>query len=263
MTAEALLGQLGGQQVAGFFCVLARISPLFVFAPLFSSKLLPVRARGTVAVALAIGMSPLALRQAGQLPLDALGLGAVIAKELLVGLAFAYAVGAVLAALQTAGSLLDMSIGFSFGALLDPISGNQNSVMTQVYGLIGTVVFLAVGGDAWVLRGLARTYDAVGLADFPSVTSLVGGAVAVFTDVFAAALEVAGPVVLALVITDTAFGVVSRVVPQLNVFSVGFAVKVLAGLALVALSMPFVANWIGADVQDRVGDAVRMIRPGG
>ena len=262
MSPEALLGQLGSQQVAGFFCVLARISPLFVFAPLFSSKLLPGRVRGTVAVALAIGMSPLALRQAGAIPLDVLGLGSIIAKELLVGLAFAYAVGAVLAAVQTAGSLLDMSIGFSFGSLLDPISGNQNSIMTQLYGLIGTVVFLAVGGDAWVLRGLARTYDAVGLVDFPSISALVGGAVMVFANVFGAALEVAGPVILALVITDSAFGVVSRVVPQLNVYSVGFAVKVLVGLGLVLLSMPYVANWIGGDIQDRVADALRMIRVG-
>ncbi len=47
--------QFGEQQVAGFFLVLARLSPLFVLAPLFSSQLLPARVRGIVAVALTIG----------------------------------------------------------------------------------------------------------------------------------------------------------------------------------------------------------------
>ena len=98
MSPDQLVPGLGAQQIAGFFCVLARISPLFVFAPLFSSKLLPVRARGAVAVGLAVGMAPLALREAGELPLDPLGLGALITKELLVGLAWRGMSGAPLTA---------------------------------------------------------------------------------------------------------------------------------------------------------------------
>ena len=58
----ALLRQIGEQHVASFFLVLARVGPLFVVAPLFSSKMLPLRARGVAAVALAVGLSPIALK---------------------------------------------------------------------------------------------------------------------------------------------------------------------------------------------------------
>ena len=61
----------------------------------------------------------------------------------------------------------------------------------------------------------------------------MGGAEHVFSTVFASALEIAAPVLIALLITDAAFGVVSRVVPQLNVFAVGFPAKVAVALLIV------------------------------
>ena len=65
-----------------------------------------------------------------------------------------------------------------------------------------------------------------------------------FGTIFTAALEVAAPVLIALLITDVAFGVVSRVVPQMNIFAVGFPTKVAVAMLVVAAALPFTANWI-------------------
>ena len=86
--------------------------------------------------------------------------------------------------------------------------------------MIGLMVFIAIGGDAWVIKGLAKTYDVVGLLQYPSIDHVVAGATQSFVRVFASALEVAGPVLLALILTDAAFGMVTRVVPTLNAFQV-------------------------------------------
>jgi flagellar biosynthetic protein FliR len=75
-----------------------------------------------------------------------------------------------------------------------------------------------------------------------------------------AAIEVAGPVMLALILTDAAFGVVSRVVPQLNVFAVGFPAKIVVGLLLIGATLPFVAGWISGELQQDVGAALNAIR---
>ncbi len=238
-----LPGLLEPGQVAAFFLVLARVSPLFIFAPLFSSRSVSPRVRSVVAVALAIGLSPVVA--AGQdIPLDAVGLAGLIAKELLVGAGFAFAVGAIFTAIQVAGTLLDTLIGFSYGGLIDPVTGNQSAVLGQAYAMVGLLVFIAIGGDAWVIEGLARTYTTVGLAELPSIGDTVGMAVGAFTQIFAGALQVAAPVLLALILTDAAFGVVTRVVPQLNVFAVGFPAKVLVGLLVVGASLPFLAEWL-------------------
>jgi flagellar biosynthetic protein FliR len=256
---QVLLDQFGTQHVAAFFLVLARVSPLFVLAPLFSAKQLPVRVRGIVAVGLAIGLSPVV--SAGKdIPTDVAMLGELMAKELLVGLAFAFALGALFAAVQVAGSFLDTMIGFSYGGLIDPITGNQSAVISQLYGLIGVLIFIAIDGDAWVIRGLARTYEVVGVTQYPQLQALVQGALAAFTQVFVSAIEIAGPVVLALTLTDAAFGVVSRVVPQLNVFAVGFPAKVTVGLVLMGVALPFTAGWLADELQRDVAAALQTLR---
>jgi flagellar biosynthetic protein FliR len=261
MTVNELIARFGEQHVAAFILVLARVSPLFVLAPLFSSKLVPARVRGIVAVALAIGIAPV-VSQGVALPLGVYDLFWLVLKEMLVGATFAFAIGALFAALSTAGSFLDTSIGFSYGSLVDPLTGTQSSVLAQAYALVGTLVFIAIGGDGWVVQGLARTYDLVGLEQAPELGRLISSADSVFGAIFTSALEVAGPVMLALILTDAAFGVVSRVVPQLNVFAVGFPAKVVVGLLLVAATLPFVANWISGELQQDVGAALQAIRVG-
>jgi flagellar biosynthesis protein FliR len=259
VNANALLQQFSEQQVAGFILVLARISPLFLVAPMFSSKMVPSRVKGIAAVGLAVGMAPLATK--GQhVPLDVMSLVALIAKEFLVGLAFAYALSVLFAAVSAAGSLADTFIGFSFGALVDPVTGNNASVLSQAYSLVGIAVFIAINGDTWVIQGLNHTYDLVPLTGTPALGSMVAGVQHAFAGIFVAAVELAAPVMLAVIITDAAFGAVARVVPQLNVFAVGFPAKVTVGLLIIGVSLPFAAGWISDQLQDSVSAALQSLR---
>jgi flagellar biosynthetic protein FliR len=189
-----------------------------------------------------------------------MGLGALAVKELLVGLAFSFAIAALFAAVTAAGSLADTLIGFSFGALVDPITGNNASVLSQAYSLVGVAIFIAIGGDGWVIQGLNHTYDLVPLVDYPALGSMVAGVQHAFVGIFVAAVELAAPVLLAVIITDAAFGVVARVVPQLNVFQVGFPAKVTIGLLVIGVSLPFAAGWISDELQRSVGAALQSLR---
>jgi flagellar biosynthetic protein FliR len=250
-----LLSQLAGNELAGFILVLARVTPLFVLAPPFSSPMIPVRVRVVLAVGLSIGLAPLALH--GQhVPADPLALAGLVVEGLLVGFGFAFSFAVLFAAVETAGALADLGAGFSYGSVVDPVNGNQGGALGHVYSRVGIAVFLIIGGEAWVLRGLARTFALVPLTSAPRLTGLVAGAEQVFATVFASALEVAAPVLIALLITDVAFGVVSRVVPQLNVFALGFPAKVVVALALVGASLPFVAGWISGQMSSSVGAAL-------
>jgi flagellar biosynthetic protein FliR len=254
-----LLEQFTEQHLVAFILTLARIAPLFLIAPLFSSKMIPARARGVAAVAIAIGFSPLAGKDA-KISTDVMSIGGLIFKEILVGVAFALIIQCVFASVAAAGSLLDTSIGFSFGSLLDPINNQQAGVLTQVYSLVGVMVFVVIGGDAWVIRGLAETYHEVPLDATPKLGALTGGVQHAFSHILLAAIEVAAPVLLAVIVTDAAFGVVSRVMPQLNVFAVGFPAKILVGFLLIGTSLPFVATWIGNQLTESVGAALRTLQ---
>jgi flagellar biosynthetic protein FliR len=254
-----MLEQFSEHHLVAFMLTLGRIAPLFVIAPLFSSKMIPPRARGVAAVAIAIGFSPMAAKEAKISP-DAVTLGGLMLKEILVGIAFAFIIQCLFASVSAAGSLIDMQIGFSFGSMIDPVNNQQSGVMAQVYSLIGVMIFVVIGGDAWVIRGLAETYDVVPLDGSPKIGALTAGVHTAFAHILVAAIEVAAPVLLAVIITDVAFGVVSRVMPQLNVFAVGFPAKILIGFLLIGASLPFVANWIGDQLTQSVGAALKTLQ---
>ncbi|HEY5194146.1 MAG TPA: flagellar biosynthetic protein FliR [Solirubrobacteraceae bacterium] len=250
-----LLRELAGNQLAGFILVLARVTPLFILAPLFSSSLIPPRVRGIIAVGISIGLTPIAL-QGQHVPSEPLVLAGLVVEGLLVGFGFAFTLSILMAAIESAGAIIDVVSGFSYGELINPMNGQSGAVISRFYSLVGTLIFLVINGDAWTLRGLGRTFEIVPLTKGPQLTSLVGGAEQIFSGVFASALEIAGPVLVALLITDVAFGVVSRVVPQLNVFAVGFPVKVAVALLVVGASLPFMANWISEQMSVSVGAAL-------
>jgi flagellar biosynthetic protein FliR len=257
-TLSTLVNSIGGANVTGFFLVLARISPLFVLAPLFSSKMLPAKAKTVVAVGLAIGLTPLAVH-GRQIPTDPLAVTGLVVEQILVGLAFAFAVGAVLNAVEAAGALVDTISGFSFGALVDPVNGNPGGTMTNLYSLVGLAMFIAIGGDAWVLRGMAKTFTLVPITGGAAIANLTAGVEQAFGSIFVAAVEVAAPVLLAMMVTDIAFGMVTRVVPQLNVFAVGFALKIGVALLIVGASLPFISNFMSNQLSTAVLGALHTI----
>jgi flagellar biosynthesis protein FliR len=254
-----LLSALAGGELAGFILVLARVAPLFLVAPLFSSSLLPPRVRGIAAVAISIGLAPVALH--GQhIPGNVFELGELAVEGLLVGLGFSFGIAVVMAAVESAASFVDSLSGFTFGSMIDPMSGREEGgPFSALYSIVGTLIFLVIGGDAWLLRGIAKTFQLVPLTSGPQIDSLVGGAEQTFVTVFTSAVEIVGPVLLALLVTDVAFGIVSRVVPQLNVFAVGFPTKIAVAVLLVLATLPFVAGWISDQLSSSVGAALSAL----
>ena len=245
------LPQIASAQIVGFMLVMARIGPLFMLAPVFSSRMIPGRVRAMVAMAIALVLAPVA-NHGQHLPTDSLAVTPLFVKEVTVGLAFALAVGVLASAVQAAGSLLDTLVGFSFGALIDPFDNSPAAILGQLYSIFATMIFLLTGGDHIMIMGLAKSYDIVPLGKVPAVSHLAALATTDLTSVLVVGLEIAAPVMIALLLADIAFALVSRAVPQMNVFAVGLPAKVLIGFATVAASLPFLATHLQDQLQEFV-----------
>ena len=256
-----VLAQLDRNTIVGFILVLARVSPLFLLAPPFNSTMVPPRARLIIAVGISIGIAPLALH--GQaIPSDAMKIAGLALKEIVIGLGFAFSIACLFAAVDAAGSMIDTQIGMNFGSLINPVDNTQSGSISQLYSMVGVLVFITIDGEAWVIRGLSRTYELVPMLATPSISKLTQAAASAFEGIFTAALEIAGPVLLALILTDVAFGVVSRVVPQLNIFAVGFPMKMIVGLLVVAAALPFMSGWFVDQLQRSVESGLSGIGVG-
>ncbi len=251
MNVNQVVGELDRNTLVGFILVLARVSPMFLLAPPFNSTMVPMRARVIIAVAISIGLAPLALH-GQQIPSDAMKITELALKEIVIGLGFALVIACLFAAVDMAGSMIDTQMGFNFGSLINPVDNTQSGSISQLYSMVGILVFIAIDGETWVIRGLARTYELVPMLSMPSLTKLTEAVATAFAAIAGAALEVAAPVLLALILTDVAFGVVSRVVPQMNIFAVGFPAKIIVGLLVVAAALPFMSGWFYDQMQRSV-----------
>jgi flagellar biosynthetic protein FliR len=254
-----MLSQALNHYGVAFVLVLARVTGIFLFAPIFSSKMIPMQIKGLAIVAISVAITPAVNPEKG-LTGDAAMIVELMMKEVLVGLAFALALGAVMAAVSTAGSLLDTIVGFSFGALLDPITNVQAGVFGQFYSIFATMVFLTTGGDQLVLLGLGRTYDLIPLGAMPSMQNLAALATVGLAHIFIIGVEIAAPVMIALMLTDVAFALVSRAVPQMNVFQVGLPAKALVAFMTVGASLPFLSNRLEGLLQGSVMQALMAMK---
>jgi flagellar biosynthetic protein FliR len=258
-TLATLIQGIAPVHVYAFFLVLARITPLFLVAPGFSSQMLVPRVRTVIAVAISIGLTGIA--EHGQtLPTDVLPLFGLLVENFLVGFALAFTISCVFASVQAAGVFADSFAGFSIGQTIDPVNGNPGGALTNLYSVFGLVIFLVIGGDAWTLRGVSATMTAVPIGAAVSLKPLAYQAESAFASVFVGALEIAAPLMLALIVSDIAFGMLAKVVPQLNVFSVGLPLKVTVALLVVAASLPFLGSWMSGQLETSVSAALHTLK---
>lgn len=254
------LPEIAGSSVVEFLLVLGRVGGLFVFAPLFSARMLPRTVKLSSAAALSLALMPLA---SGGEPVRAgvLEAAGLMLKEMAVGLALAFAIGALAAAVQAAAGLLDAMIGFSLAAIVDPITNLQNAVLGQFYAAFTVMIMIVTGGDHFVIEGFAASYRLVPLGEFPGLETLAGIAMQGFATVFVMGLEIVAPVLLALVIVDAAFALVARAAPQMNVLIVGLPAKIAAGFVVLGASLPFVATHLDTELEQAVRAALEGLVP--
>ncbi len=235
----ANLPQFAGTQAVGFVLVLCRLGGLFVLAPIFSGRMIPVQAKLIIAGTIAFTMQPVVASK--NVP-TGLAVAPVMVKEVIVGLAFALGLGVIGAAVQFAASLLDTMIGFSYASLIDPINQSPSAILGQLYSLFSVLVFLMIGGDRLMIMGISKSYELIPIGQIPSFERLGLLATTGLGQIGLIGLEIGAPVIIALLLVDVAMGLVARTVPQMNVFVVALPGKILVGFAAIGASLAFVAG---------------------
>jgi flagellar biosynthetic protein FliR len=242
-------------QVIGFMLVVARLSGLFLIAPVFSSRLLPARIKVMALAVIAAAMTPVLMSSEPPIPKDVFGLVLAIGVETVIGFAIGFSVAIVFSAVQVGASFIDTSIGFSMANIVDPLNNAQASVLGSFYTLVATLTFLSVGGLDWMLAGFKRSYEVLPLAGTPDVPAMMDNLFGSFGQLFAMAFQIAAPVLVTLLLVDVVLGIVARVVPQMNVFFVGIPLKIGVGLVAIIITLPTFTTFLEERVSDVIAGA--------
>lgn len=226
--------------IAAFFFPLARTLTLLAAAPPFNNAGLNLRVRLTLGLAIAIAIVPALPPMPNVEPASAIGL-LILAQQMIIGFAMGFALRLVFSAIDLAGSMISTQMGLGFATAYDPQTASQTPVVSELIGMLAVLMFLAINGHLMVIATLVQSFTVlpVGLSVVSGASWLniaqAGGVV------FTSGVMLSLPVVVALLITNVALGVLGRVAPQLNLIVIGFPVTILLGFVALYVGMSHLA----------------------
>lgn len=224
-----------------FLLVTLRITGLLTTAPVFQSRSLPSLVRMGLVFALSLVLTPVIPGTVEVSSLPVLGLLAL--QELLAGMVMGFMVNMAFSAVQVAGQLIDVPMGFGMVNVLDPQTGIRMPVIGQLQQIIALWIFLLVDGHHLLLRALIESYQFLPVGGTPFFLRGTALVIRGFSSMFLLGFTIALPIVGVLFLTSIGLGILVRLIPQVNVFMVGYPLKILIGFILLWLSMAVFCRW--------------------
>lgn len=262
MNVVADLLASGQDRIAMLVLALARVGGLFIMAPFFGARTAPIRVRAAVAFFVTIAMLPILGATSPALTADA-GVAVVLgmmAFEVMIGFVIGVVAQFTFGAVQMAGQLAGIQMGLGMASLIDPQSQDHVTSLAQWQNLLALLIFLSIDGHHMLIRAVADSFRVLPLGGgiphaggFGIVFELAGG-------LFVVALRVAAPVLVLLLMVNAAMGVLAKLIPQLNVFIVGFPLNVAAGLFVLAASQPFTVRLLETSFGELQGSLAHLVR---
>jgi flagellar biosynthetic protein FliR len=241
----------------GWSLVVTRLAGMVVIAPLVSSMMIPMRVRALVCILLAAAAYPMLTRaQVGGVSVstDLYALIPLMLAELLVGFIIGAIAAVPLLMMEMAGVIAGTTMGLGLARVYDPTQDAEVDLLGQFFFFIAMAIFLSVGGLESLFRGLLDTFHRVpagattaALAGAASGTELFTGVVASGMDI---ALRVSAPVIAIVFLVIIMMGVLGKTMPAMNVLTIGFAIKALLGVFMIALGLYAIREPIAQAIQN-------------
>lgn len=214
-----------------------RIGAMLMAMPVIGTRLVTVRVRVAAAMLITFLVMPLLPVMPAVEPLSLAGLS-VSVQQVLIGLAMGFTLQLVMSALTIAGEAIAMSMGLGFASMVDPQNGVNVPVLSQFFLILGTLLFLALGGHLMIIQLVVNSFQTLPVAETGLQREGFMILVSFASQMFIGAVWVALPALISILVITLAMGIMTRAAPQLNIFSVGFPVTMLMGFIILMLIMP-------------------------
>jgi flagellar biosynthesis protein FliR len=245
-TAELIAVMLGA----------ARAGAWMMLCPPFNSRLIPGPVKALLSVGLTLPMAP--YLKASIPSIETSAIIASAALQVFIGAALGFITLMLFAAVQAAGDLLDVFGGFTLAMAYDPLSQSQSSIFGRFYNLVAVTLLFASDGHQLILRGFLQTFRTLPLNASFSMGTLSDLLIRGVGEMFLAAVQIAGPLIAVLFLTDVAFGLLNRVAPALNAFQLGFPAKIFLVLTLSGTAVAILPRIVGDIVKQAVAAVIQL-----
>lgn len=218
------------QEFGRFFLILLRVSVILFMFPFFNSRVIPPLIKSGLALIITIILFPVINSTGNELPGTPLGMGLMVTSELIIGMILGLLIQTVFEGIRMMGHVVGFQTGFAIVNIMDPQSGNQISILSNMAYFVAIVLFLVLNGHHIVLHAVKESFDIINVGALSLDKRILHEVIKAFGDMFVIALKIGAPAIVVLLFTKVAFGLVTKLIPQMNIMIVAMPVQIVIGL---------------------------------
>lgn len=247
-----------------FSLILMRMTGAIVFNPIFGRSNVPARMKAGLILFLSLLLYSGFGGELGRQPVGILDYGVMLIKELFVGFVLGFSMELAVMILRYASAIMDFSMGLSMAQVYDPQYNGQVTVTSGVYYGFFVLLFFATNCHLRVIQIFFQSADVLPFGMVTLNTELPQAILVVFRENIAIGLQYAFPLIAIELVTEAAVGILMRMIPQINVFSVNFQIKIIVGLLTLLMLFSPMSDKIYYMMDDMLAfmeDALLLLAP--
>jgi len=226
--------------------VVLRLGGLFIYAPVLSMTTIPARVKGMLVVVAGVGAYLVLAGRGVAFPRvaydDPWAMVPLGAAEIAIGGVIGFVASMPIFAMRAGGLVMGQQMGLGFARFYTPAAGEESDVLEQIMTFLATVLFLALGGLDAMFLCVLRSFEHVTAGGFVAGDAGADLVVGVLLAATEFGLRIAMPLLGVVFLETVAMGFVSKTVPQLNVLSLGFPIRILVGLVVIIAALPVIMS---------------------
>ena len=226
-------------------------------SPIIGNRQVPKRVKVGLSVLLAILIAPTLA------PMPTVSIGSpqgllIMLQQIIIGTAMGMTLRMIFNAFEMAGELAGLQMGLGFATFYDPANASYTPVIGQWLGIMASLAFLALNGHLIILSALVESFHTLPVGEMMAVKSYYsvaswGG------NIFAYGVQIALPLLAALLITNLALGILTRAAQQLNPFAIGFPITLGIGFFILSFTLPYLPTLLDRVMQESLGTALSLV----
>jgi flagellar biosynthetic protein FliR len=217
--------------------IFARLGAILMLMPGIGEPGIPPRARLAFALMFALSLAPFIAPSLPAEPVQPLQMGAILMSEVVIGLMIGAVMRMFLAVASVAGQIIGQQTGLAMAQAFDPSQGQSGALMSTFLNLLFIVLLFATNVHHLLLTAAQGSYQVLPVGGLPPVADSAEWALRVFTDTFRIGIQIAAPLIVFGLVFYLALGVLSRLMPQAQIFFIAMPINIMAGFFIFAIAV--------------------------
>lgn len=247
-------------QIQSFLLIFLRVGAILFSAPIFNYQGAPTLFKLGLTISITFLLYPLVKVNVVGFDASLVMFALMVASEIAVGLIIGFAMQTIFVGIQLAGQIAGFQMGLSIVNVIDPNYSMQVPILSQFLNLFAMLVFLTLDAHHWFVKALTESFVLVPPLEYHMNNGLLPPILTLAGNIFVVAIKIAAPIIVSLLLTTVALGLLARIVPQMNIFIVAMPLKILVGLFFLGLTLPFFVQFLSGLFSGLGREIIELIR---